>query len=74
MPTPGGEDGANRPDNWRALRPLLLKQLRQKYSPCISVLLHYASLRQLNADGLEDQKEMIGTATDVIDSQIKITP
>jgi hypothetical protein len=38
------------------------------------VLLHYASLRQLNADGLEDQKEMIGAATDVIDSQTKITP
>jgi hypothetical protein len=29
---------------------------------------------QLNADGLEDQKEMIGAATDVIDSQTKITP
>jgi hypothetical protein len=29
---------------------------------------------QLNADGLEDQKEMIGAATDVIDSQTTITP
>lgn len=29
---------------------------------------------QLNADGLEDQKEIIGAATDVIDSQTKITP
>jgi hypothetical protein len=29
---------------------------------------------QLNADGLEDQKELIGAATDVIDSQTTITP
>jgi hypothetical protein len=29
---------------------------------------------QLNADGLEDQKEIIGAATDVIDSQTTITP
>ena len=29
---------------------------------------------QLNADGLEDQKEVIGAATDVIDSDTKITP
>jgi hypothetical protein len=29
---------------------------------------------QLNADGLEDQKEIIGAATDVIDSQTAITP
>jgi hypothetical protein len=29
---------------------------------------------QLNADGLEDQKEIIGAATDVIDSDTKITP
>ncbi|MDT5280125.1 MAG: hypothetical protein QOJ20_1320, partial [Mycobacterium sp.] len=29
---------------------------------------------QLNADGLEDQKEMIGAATDVVDSQTTITP
>jgi hypothetical protein len=29
---------------------------------------------QLNADGLEDQKEIIGAATDVIDEQTKITP
>ncbi len=29
---------------------------------------------QLNADGLEDQKEVIGAATDVIDSQTTITP
>lgn len=29
---------------------------------------------QLNADGLEAQKEIIGAATDVIDSQTKITP
>jgi hypothetical protein len=29
---------------------------------------------QLNADGLEDQKETIGAATDVIDSQTTITP
>ncbi len=28
---------------------------------------------QLNADGLENQKEIIGAATDVIDSQTKIT-
>jgi hypothetical protein len=37
------------------------------------VLLHYSSLRQLNADGLDDQKKMIGAATDVIDWQTKIT-
>jgi hypothetical protein len=29
---------------------------------------------QLNADGLENQKEIIGAATDVIDSDTKITP
>jgi hypothetical protein len=29
---------------------------------------------QLNADGLENQKELIGAATDVIDSQTTITP
>jgi hypothetical protein len=29
---------------------------------------------QLNADGLEDQKEIIGAATDVIDSQTTIMP
>jgi hypothetical protein len=29
---------------------------------------------QLNADGLEDQKELIGAATDVIDSGTTITP
>lgn len=29
---------------------------------------------QLNADGLENQKEIIGAATDVIDSQTTITP
>jgi len=29
---------------------------------------------QLNADGLEDPEEMIGAATDVIDSQTTITP
>ena len=29
---------------------------------------------QLNADSLEDQKEIIGAATDVIDSQTTITP
>jgi len=29
---------------------------------------------QLNADGLEDQKELIGAATDVIDADTKITP
>jgi hypothetical protein len=29
---------------------------------------------QLNADGLEDQKELIGAATDVIDTDTKITP
>jgi hypothetical protein len=29
---------------------------------------------QLNADGLESQKEIIGAATDVIDSETKITP
>jgi hypothetical protein len=29
---------------------------------------------QLNADGLEDQKEIIGAATDVIDSNTTITP
>src|SRR5258707_1969737 len=29
---------------------------------------------QLNADGLENQKEIIGAATDVIDSQTAITP
>jgi hypothetical protein len=29
---------------------------------------------QLNADGLEDQKEIIGAATDVIDTDTKITP
>lgn len=29
---------------------------------------------QLNADGLEDQIQLIGAATDVIDSQTKITP
>jgi Probable lipoprotein LpqN len=29
---------------------------------------------QLNADGLEDQKEIIGTATDAIDTDTKITP
>jgi hypothetical protein len=29
---------------------------------------------QLNADGLEDQKEIIGAATDVIDSETTITP
>ena len=29
---------------------------------------------QLNADGLEDQQEIIGAATDVIDSQTTITP
>jgi len=29
---------------------------------------------QLNADGLEDQKEIIGAATDVIDSDTTITP
>jgi hypothetical protein len=29
---------------------------------------------QLNADGLEDQRDLIGAATDVIDSQTKITP
>ena len=29
---------------------------------------------QLNADGLEDQTELIGAATDVIDSQTTITP
>jgi hypothetical protein len=29
---------------------------------------------QLNADGLEDQKDIIGAATDVIDSDTKITP
>ena len=29
---------------------------------------------QLNADGLADQKEIIGAATDVIDSQTTITP
>ena len=29
---------------------------------------------QLNADGLEDQQELIGAATDVIDTDTKITP
>jgi len=29
---------------------------------------------QLNADGLEDQKEIIGAATDVIDTETTITP
>lgn len=29
---------------------------------------------QLNADGLEDQKEIIGAATDVIDTETQITP
>src|SRR6476620_6800396 len=29
---------------------------------------------QLNADGLENQKELIGAATDVIDTDTKITP
>ena len=29
---------------------------------------------QLNADGLEDQGELVGSATDVIDQQTKITP
>jgi hypothetical protein len=29
---------------------------------------------QLNADGLEDQGEIVGAATDVIDDQTKITP
>ena len=29
---------------------------------------------QLNADGLEDQAEIVGSATDVIDSQTTITP
>lgn len=29
---------------------------------------------QLNADGLEDQAEIVGSATDVIDQQTKITP
>ena len=29
---------------------------------------------QLNVDGLEDQKEIIGAATDVIDLETKITP
>jgi hypothetical protein len=29
---------------------------------------------QLNADGLENQMDVIGAATDVIDEQTKITP
>jgi hypothetical protein len=29
---------------------------------------------QLNADGLEDQGEIVGSATNVIDEQTKITP
>ena len=29
---------------------------------------------QLNADGLEDQQELIGAATDLIDTDTKITP
>jgi hypothetical protein len=29
---------------------------------------------QLNADGLEDQAEIVGSATNVIDEQTKITP
>ena len=29
---------------------------------------------QLNADGLENQKEIVGAATDVIDAQTTITP